>query len=43
MEEVPENGKKLSHFAHAKGMNEIIILFIGFSAWCFHKLFLCVQ
>jgi len=26
MEEAPENGKKLSHSAHANGMNEFIQL-----------------
>jgi hypothetical protein len=27
MEEAPENGKELSHSAHANGMNERMVLF----------------
>jgi len=26
MEEAPENGKELLHSAHAKGMNEILLI-----------------
>jgi hypothetical protein len=35
MEEAAENGKELSHTAHANGMNAVCVMFTGKGCGCF--------